>query len=116
MHIRASRMPEPEREYRFAAIATGGAGKGARQRIRQAGLRDWRFDFAWPDIKLAIEVEGGAYVNGRHNRGEGFSADLKKYQEAMLLGWVVYRCDGHLIRTGQAISTVEELFNMRVSA
>ena len=111
MHIRACNVPEPEREYRFAALATGGTGKGARQRIREAGLRDWRFDFAWPDQMLAVEVEGGAFVNGRHNRGVGFSADLKKYQEAMRLGWTVYRCDGKLIKTGDAIATIESLLD-----
>ena len=116
LHIRACNLPEPEREYRFAAMATGGTGQGVRQRIKQAGMRDWRFDFCWPDQMLAVEVEGGAFVNGRHNRGAGFSADLKKYQEAMRLGWTVYRCDGHLIRTGEAIEIIEALYERSLAA
>ena len=44
---------EFEREYRFAAIHTGGTGSGVRKRLKMAGLKDWRFDFAIPGMKIA---------------------------------------------------------------
>jgi hypothetical protein len=53
--------------------------------------RKWRFDFAWPIAKVALEVEGGAFTRGRHVRPSGFIADCEKYSEAALLGWTVLR-------------------------
>ena len=41
------------------------------------------------DSRTLIEIEGGIYINGRHNRGAGFAADLEKYLEASLAGWCV---------------------------
>jgi len=53
--------------------------------------RRWRFDFAWPRHKLAVEVEGGSAINGRHVRPKGFRDDGEKYNAAVLLGWRVLR-------------------------
>lgn len=53
--------------------------------------RRWRFDFAIPKHKLAIEIEGGIWITGRHNRGIGYIKDMEKYNHAALLGWRVLR-------------------------
>jgi hypothetical protein len=103
------RLPAPAREHRWAAELLG-SGKGLRERLTRAGLRDWRFDAAWPTLKLAVEVEGGGWSGGRHTRGAGFAADLEKYHHAMAHGWTVYRCDGRLIRTGEAAKIIRILW------
>ena len=49
--------------------------------------RRWRFDFAFPSVKLAIEVDG----RGRHQTIAGVRADCEKLNEAVRLGWRVLR-------------------------
>lgn len=53
--------------------------------------RRWRFDFAWPDRMLAVEIDGGAFSGGRHTRGTGFVEDCRKLNAATLMGWRVLR-------------------------
>ena len=107
-HIHALGVLAPVQEYRFAAEVVGG-GPGVRRRLKEAGLKDWRFDFAWPERMFAVEVEGGNYSGGRHTRGKGFEEDCHKYHHAMALGWTVYRCDGSLVRSGQAATLIERI-------
>lgn len=78
-----------EREYRFDS-----------QRL-------WRFDFAMPDQKLAIECEGAVWSNGRHTRGAGYIKDLEKYNEAVLQGWRVLRYWSEMIENGEAMRQIE---------
>ena len=72
--IRLAGLPEPVAEYRFHAT------------------RRWRFDFAYPDLKLAVEIEGGIWRRGRHNRASGFVRDAEKYNEAAIAG-CMQRCN-----------------------
>lgn len=51
--------------------------------------RRWRFDYAVPEIRLAIELNGGNWSGGRHVRGFGYINDLKKINSAQLMGWTV---------------------------
>lgn len=51
--------------------------------------RKWLFDFAWKQAKLAVEIHGGTWINGAHNRGGGMANDCDKKREAIALGWRV---------------------------
>lgn len=54
--------------------------------------RKWRFDIAWPEFKIALEIEGGVFKGGGHTSIKGFLKDIEKYNEAQMLGWHVMRC------------------------
>jgi len=53
--------------------------------------RRFRFDFAYPEKRLAIEYEGGIFSYGRHIQGRGYERDCEKYNLAQLAGWRVLR-------------------------
>lgn len=84
---------DPQKEYRFHPV------------------RKWRFDFAWPERMIALEVEGGIWVRGAHNRGKHFNEDCEKYNEAALLGWKVFRFTTNLIEDGSAYNMLERIFS-----
>ena len=69
--------------------------------------RRWRLDFAFPDKKVGIEVEGGHWIGGRHTRGSGFEADCEKYNALALQGWRLLRFTGTTIKSGEALKTIE---------
>lgn len=54
-------------------------------------VRKWRFDYAIPEHKIALEVEGGVWTGGRHTSSVGFMKDMEKYNTATLMGWRVFR-------------------------
>ena len=101
-HIRGADLPEPRREYRFAAYHVG-MGPGIRKRLRAAGLKDWRLDFAWPCRKVAAEVQGGTWTGGRHTRGSGYEDDCRKINAAQDLGWRVYLFTGGMLNNNEAV-------------
>ena len=114
-HIRARGLAPPAREYHFAAVSVGGMGKGLRERLRRARLHDWRFDFAWPGALLAVEMDGGGFVGGRHGRGVGIEKDCEKYSSAAVLGWRLIRCTPRQVKSGQAIEWITAALNWRSS-
>ena len=75
--------------------------------------RRWRFDFCWPDIKVAMEVEGGTWSGGRHTRGSGFRKDCDKYNQAAILGWVVLRVTSDMVQDLTALRLLEQVFERR---
>lgn len=111
-HIQEHPLPAPHEQYHFAAKEVGD-GKGVRARLKKAGLQDWRFDFAWPDLLLAVEVEGGTWMRGRHSRGSGFESDCRKYNTALLLGWRVLRYTGSMIKSKEAIKQVARILEQK---
>ncbi|MDR3245012.1 MAG: hypothetical protein LBT50_01105 [Prevotellaceae bacterium] len=79
--------------------------------------RKWRFDYALPAHKIALEVEGGAWTNGRHTRPQGFINDIEKYNAATLLGWRVFRVTPDLLLKTQTLTLLKQAIeNSAVSA
>lgn len=75
--------------------------------------RGWRFDFAFPGDKVALEVEGLTHKFGRHQRFQGYTEDCKKYSEAALLGWKVLRVTPQMVRRGLAIDYIKRALSIQ---
>jgi len=73
-HCRSLGIPEPRAEVQFHST------------------RKWRFDYAWPQYRVALEIEGGVFTGGRHTSGAGFMKDAEKYNYAACMGWAIIRC------------------------
>lgn len=73
-------LPEPLVEFQFAAP------------------RKWRFDFAWPFVysrfrrNVALEIQGGIFIRGRHNQGASLLKEWEKLNEAACMGWRILYC------------------------
>lgn len=91
----AHNIPAPQKEYRFCPH------------------RRWRLDYAWPEYKLAVEIEGGIWKYGRHNRASGFLSDMEKYNELAIMGWSLLRFTPEQIEMGDAMITIQRWFAIR---
>ncbi len=72
--------------------------------------RKWRFDYAWPENMIALEVEGGVWTEGRHTRGKGFIADMEKYNTAVCLGWRILRVTPQDMNDGTVFKWLKDIF------
>ena len=82
-------------------LAEFSQGFAVRSEYRFAPPRRWAFDFCIPPLRLAFELEGGIWVQGRHTRGKGYQGDLDKYNTASSLGWTVFRFSTQDVLTGR---------------
>lgn len=71
--------------------------------------RKWRFDYAIIEHKIAIEVEGGVFTQGRHTRGTGFINDMEKYNNAVVLGWRLLRVTPSGLHSKNTIELIKKL-------
>lgn len=86
-------LPIPKRQFRFCD-------------------RLWKFDFAWPDLKVVVDVQGGIWSRGAHVRGRGYINDCEKKNQATLMGYrVLYVCANH-IENGMAIEWIKKALYM----
>jgi len=96
-------------EALFESQLAGADITGYKKELRFIPDRQWKFDFAWPEQKFAVELEGAVHANGRHTRGVGFEEDCHKYNVATLLGWKVFRMTRKHVETGVAFAFVKKM-------
>jgi very-short-patch-repair endonuclease len=73
--FRSYKIQDPEYEYKFHPS------------------RKWKFDIAFINHKIAIEVDGGIWIMGGHNRGAQIKKDWEKRNTATSMGWKIFYCE-----------------------
>lgn len=118
--LRSYQLPRFERGFMFALEDMG---------------RRWKFDFAWLQYRVAVEIEGlvvqrvhiatldergrvikiepELIVRGRHASVEGFNEDCVKYASAAQLGWTVLRFTPKQVNDRVAIDYTQRVLAAR---
>lgn len=78
-------------------------------------VRKWRFDYAIPEYKIAIEVEGGVWTGGRHTSPKGFLGDIEKYNTATVMGWKVLRTVPEDLCTNATLELIRQAISVKQS-
>lgn len=74
--------------------------------------RMWRFDFAVPDVRVAIEYDG--LMGGKAHRSIGMVAkDSAKINAAQTLGWIVVRVNAISLKDGSGYTAIEAAVQQR---
>ena len=98
------------------------AGIPFEREFRFAPPRKWRFDFnIWthpngPQAWVAVEIDGGAFVAGRHTRGTGVEKDAEKQSAAAILGYRVIRCTPRQVENGTALEWIRQALGLEAAA
>ena len=78
-------------------------------------VRLWRADYRITNVlkngqMILIEIEGGLFISGRHNRAVGYQKDLDKYNHAVKLGYGVLRFSTQDVLRGRAKEFLKSMF------
>jgi very-short-patch-repair endonuclease len=105
------RCPGCERQIALMTLVQKllAVGHEVRLEHRFHSTRRWRFDVALLGSRVALEIDGGGWVHGRHHREQGRQADEEKRQAAESLGWRVLRVSWDHVKSGEALALIERV-------
>jgi very-short-patch-repair endonuclease len=99
-HLKVAGLPKPKEQFRFAEVIG----------------RRWQTDFAWPDRKLIVEIEGGIWRKDEHGQWSGAHThptnvlrDIEKYNHMALLGYRLLRFSPRDLKDGSAIEMMKKV-------
>ena len=72
------------------------------------GVSRFRYDFAWIEQKLLVEINGGTWGHMGHSTGKGIARDYRKNRLPQELGWRCYSFTGDEVKEGEAIEVVRK--------
>lgn len=76
--------------------------------------RKFRADFAHPQAKVIIEIQGGIWQKSGHSSGKGITRDAEKLNLATAEGWAVFFLPESLI-TEEQLQAIAQTIKSRLS-
>lgn len=79
--------------------------------------RKWRFDFAHPESRVGVEIDGGTWMGGKggHTSGIGMARDREKDFEAIMDDWVVIRLTPEMAKDRSRLERIAQLMRVRLT-
>ncbi|MDR2084362.1 MAG: hypothetical protein LBP67_05145 [Bacteroidales bacterium] len=111
--MRANRQIRMQPDFDLFKVYARDQGLNVVKEHRFDQIRRWKFDYAITEHKIAIEVEGGIWKYGRHNRASGFLLDMEKYNTAAMQGWLLLRVQPNDLCTQNTINMIKETIKNR---
>jgi very-short-patch-repair endonuclease len=72
-----------------------------------------RADFAWPEYRLALEIDGGIFIGKGHGSAVGIWKDQEKGNLYAFLRWHLLRITPDDIQSGYAVSLLQAWFSQQ---
>lgn len=90
---KAMKLPVPARNFRFM--------RG----------RKFEIDFAWPELRIGIEIQGGVWSpgGGAHSRPANIIRDMVKHNLLLDRGWKVWHFTPSEVQSGAAIQRLDPI-------
>ncbi|MEI6872784.1 MAG: hypothetical protein WCL08_10930 [Verrucomicrobiota bacterium] len=91
--VRALKMLAPVRNYRFLPG------------------RKFEIDFAWPELMVGIEIQGGIWRTGggAHSRPANIERDIEKHNLLLDHGWRVWQFTTQAVKSGEAVQKMQQV-------
>jgi hypothetical protein len=61
---------------------------------------------------ILVEIDGGAFIGGRHSRGQGVANDAEKQSAAAILGYRVIRATPAQVADGSCLSWIQQALGL----
>lgn len=94
--------------------------------------RKWRFDYAWEDTAamnlsitntsgerircaggVALECQGGIFIQGRHSRGAALLKEWEKLNTAAEMNWRIIYCQPSELLTKKTADTIRKCLGLK---
>ncbi len=96
-----------DEETLWLMMRAEGIADGFERQYRFLPERKYRADFAHPQKRIIVEVDGGGWIYGRHHRPQGYEQDRERDNLAVIAGWRVLRFTPAMIRDGRAVQFIK---------